>query len=420
MDRLPSHTWLAGANSARSALSTDLGEVQRVLALATTAARVTPDLVGAKRPQRYFVALVNPAESRGLGGIPSAFLIIVADRGRFTVTTTESDTALRNVNSGIDLGADYAARYGVFAPTRNYVNSTVSPNFPDAARIWAAMWQSRSGQRVDAAMSVDPAALSYLLRVTGPAPLLDGESITSGTVADLIEQAPYVGHSDAVQHQRPLIDVVRAVADRLLSGAGDHVDLVRAAARAAGERRLLLWSADPTNERRLAPLSIGGVLPRTAAPFAMMTVSSLTGGKLDYYLTRSLSWQAAGCGAERTVTVAMTLTNDVPLIELPTYVTVRNDHPTYVVRPGDNRVSVSYYATEGAELVDVNVDGRPAHVLTQTEQGHPVYVADLEIRRDATRTVVLTLKEPGTGPVTVLTQPLVRPMSVFRQTAGCD
>ncbi|MCW2530226.1 MAG: hypothetical protein JWM76_5086 [Pseudonocardiales bacterium] len=410
--RWPAHTWLSPVDHARASLLDQMTQLQSTLSAGAKAADVAPTLLGMNSPQRYVVGLLNPAESRGVGGIPGAFVIVVADKGTLTSTHFESDRVFADADSGIDLGADYDARYGSAAPTSTYANSTISPNFPDAAKIWAAMWQKVSGEKVDGAISVDPTALSYLLKVTGAAALPSGEKVTSANVVPLTEQVTYARFATVNERKDFLLAVARAVDDKVLALDSDPAKLVKAAGHAVDERRLLLWSADPKVQASLGDSSIAGLLAPTKAPFAEMSVTNVTGGKLDYYLNRSMKWQSSGCGANRTVTVTMTITNDVPAGTLPTYVTLRVDNPAYPTTPGDNRLALNYFATAGATLQSVSVDGAKSTARSGTEQGHPVFYFDLEVKKNATRTVVLTLKEPGSGSPTVVTQPLARPLDL--------
>jgi hypothetical protein len=102
-------------------------------------------------------------------------------------------------------------------------------------------------------------------------------------------------------------------------------------------------------------------------------------------------------------------------------VTGRSDTRTYPVKPGDNRLAVSYFATQGALLQSVTVSGRPGTGRIGAERGHPVYVVDVELPRGTSRTIVLHLNEPaGTSPPIVLRQPLVRPLTVTLKDAVCS
>ena len=50
---------------------------------------------------------------------------------------------------------------------------------------------------------------------------------------------------------------------RLIDTKADTTALVKAAAHGASERRLLVWSRDPTIESQLAPTKISGAVPDT-------------------------------------------------------------------------------------------------------------------------------------------------------------
>ncbi|PZS34795.1 MAG: hypothetical protein DLM58_05140 [Pseudonocardiales bacterium] len=145
------------------------------------------------------------------------------------------------------------------------------------------------------------------------------------------------------------------------------------------------------------------------------------GNKLDYYLDRTLTWQRTGCGSRRSVTATITLHNNAPATGLSPYVTGRSDSRSYAIKPGDNRLEVSYFATAGGLMTGVSIDGRAATAGSGSEHGHPVYTVDLELPRGTSRTIVLHLTEPtGSGAPIVLRQPLVRPLSVTLRDASCN
>lgn len=114
------------------------------------------------------------------------------------------------------------------------------------------------------------------------------------------------------------------------------------------------------------------------------------------------------------------LKNSAPASGLSDYVTHRSDHHSYPVKPGDNRLEVSYYATHGASMRNVTVNGKVGTGSVGSDHGHPVYALDLELPRGTSRTIVLHLIEPaGTGSPVVLRQPLVRPLHVSLDDARC-
>jgi hypothetical protein len=416
------HTWLPAVDSARADLLAQLGSLRDTLAAADVAARVAPTMLGASGPQRYFMAFQNPAEARGTGGLPGAFAIVQADHGRLKFLRFEPDDALAVEPVHVNLGKDYARLYQNALTTVRYSNTNLTANFPYAARIWLAMWRKHSGERLDGAFAIDPQALSYLLAVTGPATLPDGSKITAGNIVALTENKAYFTYPKASQQtarKRYLLEIARAASEQVLDSHPSTSSLLRAAGKAIGERRLLAWSADPAIEARLETTPIGGAIPETAAPYVGLSIVNDGGNKLDYYLDRSLTWQRTGCGATREVTVTITLTNGAPP-PLPPYLTARSDRHSYPIKPGDNRLAVSYYATRGAQMTSVTVQGKPGTAAIGRERGHPVFVVDLELPRGQSRTIVLHLREPaGTGAPIVLRQPLVRPLHVTVDGGSC-
>ncbi len=259
---------------------------------------------------------------------PSAF--VRATHGKISVERFESDSALSGVKSGLNFGKAYDRLWSVGAPYDEYGDSNVSAHFPYAARIWLAMWQHKTHEKLDGALAVDPQALAYLLAVTGPATLPDHSVISAGNVVQLTQQALYSRYpSDAASpaRKRYLLDVARAASTKVIDARGNTTALVKAAGHAAAERRLLVYSTDPDAEGLLEQTSLSGAIPSTSAPFAGVVVNNDAGNKLDYYLDRSITWTRTGCGSTRDVTVTIRLTNTAPS-GLPTYVEERNDHPT--------------------------------------------------------------------------------------------
>jgi hypothetical protein len=415
----PSGTWLPAANSARSSVLTSLTGLRDDLTGAQRAVRTLLPMLGQSTLQRYFVGFENEAEARGLGGLPGAFAILTVDHGRFAFTHFGNDPELSKVSADLDLGADFNTRYGQDAPTETYINSNVSPDFSDAARIWAAMWEKKSGQHVDAAIAVDPVALSYLLKATGAASLSDGSQVSAANVVALTQKVQYSRFSIDSARNAFLNDIAQTVAKKLTSGGGNTMALVRAATKAVGERRIAVWSADPTIQANIVAAGYGAVLQSSNASTGFVVVNA-AGSKLDYYLERTMSYRRSSCAAG-TAIATFTLTNDAPRAGLPAYVTVRVDHPPAAARPGDNRLLVTYYASHGADITSVKVDGRRIGVTSLPEKGLVTATIDVEVPAQASRTITVTVREPvRDGPLQVLRQPLVRPMKVDLDAPNCN
>jgi hypothetical protein len=423
---LPGHTWVSSIDAAYADALSQVTAVNSSLKSADLAVRILPAMLGSGGPKRYFLAFQNEAEARGTGGLPGAFAIVEASHGKLAFTRMESDTTLFGTSATVDFGPDYHHLYDGAATTTLYVNGNLSPNFPYAAQIWASMWKKHSGQQVDGVIAVDPTALGYLLAVTGPATLPDNTQISAANAVALTQATSYAkfpGTSQAEVAQRKAyqLGIASAASKKILDARGQLTALLQAAGKAAGQRRILVWSADPAIQADLAQTSLAGIIPTTTAPYVGLSIVNDGGNKLDYYLDRSLTWQAASCGATRPTTVTITLTNNAPAVGLSPYVTGRSDTRSYPIKPGDNRLEVSYLATQGALMKGVTIAGRPGTASIGAVHGHPVYTVDLELPRGTSRTIVLHLSEPtGTGAPIVLRQPLVRPLSVTLKDAVCS
>ena len=416
---LPETTWLHPVDHARddylntlSTLSTQLDSVNRTV-------QVLPAMLGQHGRKRYFVGLENEAESRGLGGIPGAFAIVVADQGKISFERFESDTVLDGVHTGLNLGAEYRARYGAAAPWDTYPNSTISPDFSDAARIWAAMWQQYSGEKIDGAVALDPTAMSYLLKVTGPAKLPDGQTVSATNVVSLTQQTLYSRYPDTAQRKAYLIGIAQAISKRLITARGSK-SLLSAVQLAVTNHRLVVWSADTNVENVLRPTSLSGTLSAGGGRFSGFTVTNAAGNKLDYYLKRSMTYRRTGCGSNATTTASLTLTNDAPPSGLPDYVTLRADKPSYPTRPGDNKLLISYYATPGTRFYSVTAYGKPVPVTAGTEHGLAVFTIELELPRGTTGVITVTSGDDSDrNSVQILRQPGVNPLPVKIEQPTC-
>lgn len=405
---LPAHTWLTPVDHGRDALLTEMVSLSGTLTAADRAAQIMPTMLGSPRPMRYFLGLQNEAEARGTGGLPGTFAILLADHGSLRITHIGTDSELNRLSVGLNFGLDYTALYGTADPTGYIGNSNISPHFPYAAQIWAAMWQKKSGQHVDGALALDPTSLGYLLAVTGPARTADGTAVTASNVVALTQKDAYARFPDSERRKQFLVGVTRAAEGKLFSGSGSPARLVRAAGRAATERRLLVWSSDAAVESVLAQTSLAGVIPQGDGAYGGLVLTNSAASKLDYYTQRQVSWRRSPCDVHD-VTVTITLRNSAPATVLPSYVTNRGDRHSYPVRPGDNRMLVNWYASAGSTLSGVTVDGKRSLAGSQRERGHPVYVVDLELPRGATRVITLHLRDPSRGTPQMLVQPLITP-----------
>ncbi len=412
----------------------DLAAAGAQASAAAKAADLAPALLGADGPRYYFLALQTNAESRGTGGLVGAWGVLEADHGQLRIVRLASRKVLDNQKypgPARDLGADYAALWG--DDPGLWVNANVSPHFPYAARLWLAMYADRTGHHLDGALALDPVTLSYLLGATGPTRLPGGQQVAAGNVVALTEARVYARfpHGDN-RRDAFLQQVARAAVDAVLSGKGNPTSMLKALGRAADERRLLLYSAHPDLEAKLADTAVGGSVPDAPGPFVGVALDNGGGNKLDYYLRNSVRYTGAACPASdtapRATRIDVSLTNTAPTHGLPLYVEERNDlargpHGQPLGHHGENLVYVSVYAAEGAQLVGATLDGHRVAPSIGTERGHPVYVFAVTLPAGQTQLLHLDLLEPDVatpaGGVGSFVSPLVKPTVVHADIADC-
>jgi hypothetical protein len=268
--------------------------------------------------------------------------------------------------------------------------------------------------------------MGYLLSATGPARLPTGEVVTGQNAVGLTLRDIYARFpNDNTRRDLFLQLIARAVFQKLLSGQGDPVRIVDELSRSAGERRLLVYSTRAPEENELGTTELGGVVHQGPGPYVGIVINNAAGSKLDYYLSRALVYEQGACsGNRRQTTVTVTLTNSAPKSGLPPYVTIRADE--WAIRglekapKGSNVSYVQVYATQGAELLGATVDGKQLQVIPGSERGKPVFTYRAVLLAGQAQRVVLRLDEPRVpGPVSVLTQPLVRPMTVRAAASQC-
>lgn len=426
LSAVPLDGWLTPINNTRIQLELQMRAVGGYVDAASRAAKVLPNMLGLHGTKRYFIALQNEAEARGTGGLPGAFAIATATKGTVKFRTFSSDFALlpvankQRIPTGLDFGQNYHAAYGSMTPTSFFTNGNVSPHFPYAARVWAAMWQKHSGQHIDGVVAIDPQVLAYFLGATGPVAMPDGSVIGANNVVELTEKDQYQIFTDNFARKDYLVSILKSVSTNLMSGRASAMRLAKAATAAAKEQRFLVWSADPSVESVLAETDYAGAIPDNSRPFVGLVLNNASAGKLDYYVTRSLTYHRSGCGSQRDVLVTIQLRNNAPASGLPIYVTTRLDHPPYPTKPGDSRTILDYYATQGAQLQSATLNDKPTTIIVQQDRGHPIFRMDLELPRGKTQTLTLHLSEPaGKGQPRVWRQPGVSPMGVVFYSQAC-
>ena len=408
---------------------TQVDETLNTTRSAARGAQLIPPMLGGDGKRNYFLAFQSNNEARGTGGFFGSYGLASADNGKVRIDKLASRSELdaqTYKSLPLDFGEEYDALYGDDPATWAGVN--MSPHFPYAAQLWLKMWQDRTGERLDGVITTDPVTLSYLLEATGPVTLKDGRKITADNVVAFTESEIYALYPlDSVARDEYLQQITDAAFEAVLSGTADPQALVEALGKAAGERRLLIYSDHKDEQLTLADSSLGGVIPDDAAPFAGLATINGGGNKLDYYLGRGLDYQVLGCNEDgsRRTRITVRFDNSAPSSGLPLYVDARSDRPlapdgTPRSGNGDHFFFAQVYATQGAALINAERGGKPQEVTQGVERGRPVFQIPVEISAGARAEITLDLVEPPTvGEPRTFVTPLVKPVSVTADETEC-
>ncbi|MEH1124630.1 DUF4012 domain-containing protein [Micromonospora sp. CPCC 206061] len=383
----------------RSALGDLDRGLRRIVALTGTAARAAellPPMLGATGPRTYLVLFQNPAELRATGGIPGAFAVVRAEGGRLRLV--DEGTAAADLGifarpvlplSPAMLGL-YTERPGIFP-----ANVNLTPHFPTAAGLAREMYRRRTGVTVDGVVATDPVALSYLLAATGPLRMPSGPPLSAANAVRLLLVDAYAAtHSEDEYHAA----AARAAFAALTNGVPDPAAALAALARAAGERRLLVWSAHPAEQRAVAGTVLEGAMPVQdgARPTVGVFLNDGTGAKLGYYLSGEAQLDVTGClpDGRRELRLRVTLRSAAPTTGLPKDVLGLK----LAGEPYAARTNVMIFSPAGGAVLGAWLDGTPAPLGTGTERRRAVGVLTVDLKPGASHTVEANLlTEPLTA-----------------------
>lgn len=372
------------------------------------ATTLLPPMLGADGPRRYLLLLQTNAELRATGGLPGAISVITADDGLIEVSGQVTASGMPQYDEPvIELSAEdtalYSDRVGRFMGSVN-----LTPNFATAAAVTWEMWRRDTGEEVDGVLATDPVALSYLLGATGPVDDGMGGLLSADDVVDVLLSGAYERYPEASDQDAFFAGVAASVFGALTAGAGSPAATVPALARAAGEHRLLVWSARPEERAELDGTVLSGVMPTTSSPPGTAGAGSSvgvffndgTGSKMDYYLDTDVELVDSSCEAGVTVhTLRVTIASLAPAdgaVSLPESVTGPG---TYGVPKGSIGTNIVVIGSIDGVINSVERDGHPFGVAAYTQGDRPATVVTIELRPGEGSVLEIELTDPAPGEV---------------------
>jgi len=381
---------LSGAPSEIVGAQAQLGEViaslSEALGAADTVLQVAPRMLGAAGPQTYVMMFQNNAEARSLGGTALSLMELRLDQGRIELVRAlpagwgnfdqTPDEPIIPAPEGF---AQFApGEFGTYIP-----NATLRPSFVSAAQIVQANWLREFGYSPDAVIGADVVGLSYLLRATGPVTTTTGHTVdASNLVPVLLNGVLQEFNTGDVRRDNELQDVVYAdvVAQtfaRATSGDLDVTELFSAVMQAAGEHRLLVWSAHEDLEAVFVEAGADAGIPDSDGETDRFGfyINDNVGSKLNYYLATAVDVASGQCKPTGTATrrLTLTLTSTLPpdaVVNLSPSVT--GNFESEQLAPGVQRIKVYAYAPTNGSIVAASVNGTAVPLDGFSDDGHQV------------------------------------------------
>ena len=240
------------------------------------------------------------------------------------------------------------------------------------------MWPQSGGRRpLDGVLYVDPYALASLLKLTGPVTVTGrSEPLTSANAAQFLLHGQYETFRVIDERSDFLLTLARTVFKRLTTGdlPGPRT-VADALAPVARQRRLLLHSFHPDEQRLFERIGVDGSLPQVRGDFLSVRGSNLGQNKIDGFLHRTIS-DAVVVDPDHGVvhaTVTVTLHNSAPRTGVSDYV-IGN----HVGAPRGTNVSTVAIETP-LQLRSAKIRGKTLAIGAATEYGRSVYTSRIAV-----------------------------------------
>ncbi|ELT45970.1 hypothetical protein G205_01948 [Arthrobacter nitrophenolicus] len=381
----------------------DLRDVTGALDAASNAAAIAPDMLGIASPRNYLLMIQNNAESRASGGIPGALAVLTVDNGKLSlgaqISASEFGVISPTLPVDLEQRSIFSTRMGKFIQDVN-----LTPDFPTAGSMAQAMWEKKTGQRVDGVLSIDPVALSFILNATGPVQISNPEllalsggglpsELNSSNVVPTLLSDVYAKIKVPQLQDAYFAAVAQELFSAVSSGKSEPEKLLSSITRGVAENRILLWSNNEDEQAIVSRYPISGSIAGPSVSPAQFGVyfNDGTGAKMDYYVERTVQLvkECPRDGYEQT-TVRITSTNTAPANAgqtLPAYVT---GDGVFGVTPGAVQTNIVTYGPMQALVEAAKLNGERTGFAPHVHSGRPVAVLAVQLAPGETKTVEVT------------------------------
>jgi hypothetical protein len=375
-------------------LQTQVGQARSAATASAHAFELLPGMLGKQQPRTYLLMIQNPAELRSTGGLPGSLALLHADDGKVTMGWQGSPNDISGGTSpAVELPKDTAQQYGP-SPAIDPRDANFTPDFPEAAQIMKAMVERRRDEKLDGVVSVDPIALAQLMRGTGPVTVTNGVTLNAGNVVQALLNQTYQV-LDTQEEQNTFFETVaRKIFDSVMGGQGDQQLAIRGLASAAGQHRVLVWSAHDDEQAALEGTAVSGSITGDSAkhPEIGMYINDSTAGKMDYYLQYRSSAAAVDCRKDDAqdirATLALTSTMPTDFGSLSVWILGSGQYAAQ----GTIAFNLRVYAPRGGEITGLHVDGESRSITSDKHKDRQVAFVPITLGPGQKTTVTADLR----------------------------
>lgn len=400
-----------------------VASVDQVLKATAPIFETVPVVLGADGPRSYLLVAQNNAEAIGLGGAASSVSLLQIENGHLKLGNQQASGDFENgkpTKVKVDQSAlDLFGKYLVSQPS----TSSSRPDFPTMARLLESFWKRDiSSDKVDGVISLDPLALSRILKATGPIKVSGGQEITAENAVQVLLRDVYSWSDDPHASDDFFKVVAVAVFDHIARGDFDPAQMLSAVRTSIDQGSIMAWFADETEQARIAPMRLSGILPTTNSPettFGVYYRDASGGTKMSYYLASSVK-ASLRCDAGVTyLDTSVTLKFDIsqkaadalpPYVKSQIWGSKQLKTQVFVYGPPGGSVSATTMGHDDVPWRDPTTDlGRPVASFTTT----------LRPQGKTTVHASFALSDGERGPLAFRGTPMVKPTAVELKAGGC-
>jgi hypothetical protein len=285
---------------------------------------VAAAMLGTDGPRRCLIAVQNPAELRGTGGLIGFLAVLEVTDGRPSLAEPDGVDASSRVDGtvllttgrvtrvvdgagggGVDAQADFVERYGGVGGPLLLPSTNVDPDLPTVAPLILDQYELASGERLDGLIAIDPVGLQVIQQALGPLDVPDEVAGLSDALPDpipatrlaevlLVDSYEVLG-GGSDERRRYQAELAGAALAGLVDGAWDPLRLAHAAGTAVTSRHLQIMSVYREEQEVLEHLGAAGQL-RVAGPeddLLAITAVNVAGNKADAHVAHRIRHDVA-------------------------------------------------------------------------------------------------------------------------------